>query len=403
MKPSSYIRMSVYYLLFYTTVAVFAPYFNLYLTTRGLSSSQVGIVLAVMPLVGLVVQPMWGIFTDWFRWRKGTVYVGLIVCPLLVLTFPLLHGFFPYVVVAALIAAFQTGLIPVMDSMTVFNAGARNYGKVRLFGSLGYAITVGIAGRLYHEGNVSTIVPLYVIAAAMALVGLLLYPKADMEAPVTVSGKRTLSPFSGIGKLVQNRRFVWLLVFTLLVSISTQMNSNFFTLYYSGLHRPLGLLGLIYSFGAFSELPFFFISGRWIERYGAERMMLLASSVFLFRWLILAFGPPTWVLFCLQLLHGLSFGISFAAGVAVASQFSEVSNRTTAQTVYSAVNVGLAAMIASALGGVVLQAFGPRTLYACSTVVSAVGVLGMIGLLRVMRKHGQFDNAPSVQAAETRD
>ncbi|QSO51661.1 MFS transporter [Alicyclobacillus curvatus] len=377
--------MSLYYFIFFTAVAVFSPYFNLYLTTRGLSSSQVGVILAVMPLVGLLVQPLWGILNDWLHLQRITVFIGLAAASLLILTFPHLHGFLSFLFAVAVLAVFQTGMIPVMDSLTVQNTGVHHYGKVRMFGSLGYAIMVSIAGQMYRSGNVNAMIPLYATLAGLSFITLIAYPKVPATAGASVA-RKSASAFTGLRRLVKNRGFVWLLLFTMLVSISQTLNSNFFTLYYHALHRPLGILGIIYSIGGLSELPLFFVSGRLITRFGAERMLLVASSVFLFRWIVLVFGPPTWVLVCLQTLHGLSFGIALAAGISVASRVSDETNRVTAQTVYSAVNTGLAAIIGSMSGGFVLGAYGPYVLYGFAAGICALGVVGMAILLTVIRR-----------------
>ncbi len=385
LTPTRYVRMSLYYLMYFTTVAAFSPYFNLYLATRGLSSSQVGIVLAVMPFVGLLVQPLWGILNDWLHLQRMTVFIGLGAAPLILLTFPYLRGFTAFLFMVAVLAVFQTGMIPVMDSLTVQNAGVRNYGKVRMFGSLGYAIMVSVAGQMYRSGNVNSMVPLYAVLAALSFIALIFYPPIPAPKGTSVVSKPA-SALTGLRTLMKNRAFVWLLLLTMFVSISQTLNSNFFTLYYHALNRPLGVLGVIYSVGGLSELPLFFASGRLITRFGAERMLLVASGVFLLRWLVLMFGPPTWVLVCLQALHGLSFGIALAAGISVASRVSDETNRATAQTVYSAVNTGLAAIVGSMSGGLVLEAYGPYVLYAFAAVVCALGVSGMTILLAMLRR-----------------
>lgn len=381
MSKQTYVRMSLYYLLFYTSIGVFKPYFNLFLSSRGLSGQQVGMVLAVIPLVGIMVQPLWGVVNDRFHIQKTTLFVGLLISSAVLLAFPHLHTLSLYLVGAAFISMFQSAMIPITDSMTVQTAGTRHYGRVRLFGSLGYACAAAIAVIFFNDFGVVTLPLLYLGAAFLTLFGLWAYPK-----PPKPSRKSDSSPFAGTGELLRNRRFLLILGFTLLVTISQAVNNNFFSLYYKELGRPMVWLGTIYAFGALSELPFFFVIGYFIEKYGAERIFLLGGGIFLLRWVVLCFEPPTWLIAVMQLSHGLSFSLTFAAGVSLAAAASNADNRVTAQTLYSSVNVGLSAIVGSLVGGVMLGSSGPRGIYVFASIICFIGLCAMAQLIRKERK-----------------
>ena len=63
MRPM--IPLALFWFLYFCGLGVFYPYFTLYLyENAGLSGSQVGIVLATLPLVGIVAQPFWGYVAD---------------------------------------------------------------------------------------------------------------------------------------------------------------------------------------------------------------------------------------------------------------------------------------------------------------------------------------------------
>jgi PPP family 3-phenylpropionic acid transporter len=380
----NYLRMSLFYFLFYTTVAVFSPYFNLYLNDRGLNGEQVGTVLAILPLMGLVMQPMWGMLNDRFHIQKTTLLLSVSVPPALLLVFPHLHAYVGFLFGAACLATFQTAAAPVADSMTIQNAGLSHYGKIRMFGSLGYAIVVAIAAQVYHVYGVHVLPVVALLAAGLAVVGLFAYPKPVRPNTVTVSA------LVGLRELLTNRRFLIILAATFLVSIGQIVNSNFFTLYYRDLGRPMGWLGVVLASGALSELPFFFWSGRLMERHGPEKVFFLGGTVFMLRWLVLCFEPNTWVIMVVQLFHGISFGLTFAAGVALAARVSDESRQVTAQTVYSAVNTGLAAIAGSMVGGYLLQSFGPRGVYEFAFVISLVGLIVMTLVIRQHKYYRQI-------------
>jgi PPP family 3-phenylpropionic acid transporter len=400
-----YARMMAFYGLFYTTIGVFAPYFNLYLQHVGLTSTEIGLVLSVPPLMALLFQPVWGLINDRFSIQRQSVGMAILAAPLISLLLLLRPSFLWLMGTVACLALFQTGVTPVMDSLTIQQTGVRNYGKVRMFGSLGWALASVTASLIYsRNAGIGHLPELYLFAGVMAFLGLMGYPFPrskgpkrsirPVEPPLAESEKSarersTDAPlpwwkrarFTEIQRLLRNRPFLLVLAFIFLVSTSQIMNSNFYSLYYRDMGHPMSLLGVIYALGALSELPFFYVVGGILERFGPRKVFVVGGSVFCFRWIVLAFGPPTWALFLLQMLHGISFSFTFAAGVALAAEVSHVDNRATAQSVYSAVNMGLAAITGSILGGVVLGDIGPRGVYEVASVLCFAGLVSIVVLM----------------------
>ncbi|MEE9185938.1 MAG: MFS transporter, partial [Candidatus Binatia bacterium] len=57
--------LALFWFIYMGALGIFFPYYSLYLRENaGLSGSQVGLVLAIIPLVGIVAQPFWGQVAD---------------------------------------------------------------------------------------------------------------------------------------------------------------------------------------------------------------------------------------------------------------------------------------------------------------------------------------------------
>jgi len=385
------VHISLYYFLFYSTIAVWAPYFALYLHHRGLASASIGWILAVYPFMGLLLQPLWGILNDRFHREWWTVISAIILAPLAAWLFTQVHLAW-YPLVAAGMATFQSAIMPVADSMTVAWLGAQRYGEARLFGSLGYAVIVAVAGLLYHAFGIGHFLDFYLLASVLAVAGGLQYPRPSHLRVDTAPASHKPAWFVGIGALLGQPRFRIILFFSLFITISQSINGSYFSLYYRATHHPLSWLGIILAVGALSEIPVFYLSGRLIRRYGPARMLLLSGSIFAFRWMIVAFNPPTWGLVLLQCLHGPSFGLGLASGINLASEVSHAGNRVSAQSLYSATSTGLAPLLGSILGGYVLGWVGPTHLYWVDLGIALVGVAGIAHW--VIRKERSSGNEP---------
>ncbi len=59
------IPLTLFWFTYFGSLGVFYPYFTLYLRENaGLTGTQVGMVLAISPLIGMFAQPLWGQVAD---------------------------------------------------------------------------------------------------------------------------------------------------------------------------------------------------------------------------------------------------------------------------------------------------------------------------------------------------
>src|SRR5690349_24975547 len=59
------IPLTLFWFVYFGSLGIFFPYFSLYLRENaGLTGTEVGVILAISPLVGMVAQPFWGQLAD---------------------------------------------------------------------------------------------------------------------------------------------------------------------------------------------------------------------------------------------------------------------------------------------------------------------------------------------------
>ncbi len=378
-----YLRLCTYYFLVYSAGAAFFPYFNWYLQDRGLSGTKIGLVLSLVPFAGLIVQPVWGVLNDRLHVTKIILLLGVLVAPTVILSFDFIHSFLYLIFGTAVFAVLQSPITPVADSETVAQTGETGYGRVRMFGSLGYALLSYGAAILYHARGIKFLGLVFMVLSLLAAVGLLFYPTL-LPSSFSINRRKPnhmktfIQSKRPIRSLLKNVEFSVVLISTFFGSIGESMSENYFTLYYHALNRPMSHLGFMYGIAAISEVPFFFIVDKLIARFGTLLLLIVGTVIFIIRWVVLIFNPNDFIVTLQASLNGASFGITFAAGVAFCAEISEETNRTTARSLYSSVNTGLSAVIGSLVGGELLSLFGTRAIYEWS---SAFGIISVIGLL----------------------
>ncbi len=152
---SSAASLAVFWFLFMAGMGVIFPYQSLYFSENAaLAGTQLGLVLAVRPLVGMLAQPLWGQVADRTGSRSRTLALlaaGTAVGYLLLSqakTFPVLLA------TMAFAALFSSAAMPMGTSVSMAALGARateRFGHIRVWGTVGFFVLVVGFPLLLHR------------------------------------------------------------------------------------------------------------------------------------------------------------------------------------------------------------------------------------------------------------
>jgi MFS transporter, PPP family, 3-phenylpropionic acid transporter len=76
-----------------------------------------------------------------------------------------------------------------------------------------------------------------------------------------------------------------------------------------------GLIGPLIAVGAAAEAATMFFWRKLDIKVSARHLIIFAALVGVVRWGAMAFSPPIWVLVLLQLLHSITFAVSYFGGI----------------------------------------------------------------------------------------
>src|SRR4030095_960338 len=140
------IPLTLFWFVYFGSLGIFFPYFALYLRENaGLSGTQVGVVLAIAPLIGMIAQPFWGQIADRTGARSRMLALLTLRTALGYLGLGAAEGFWPIVVAAIPLAIVGTAVFPMMTSVSLAilrGAGRHAFGNVRVWGTVGYFILI---------------------------------------------------------------------------------------------------------------------------------------------------------------------------------------------------------------------------------------------------------------------
>jgi PPP family 3-phenylpropionic acid transporter len=374
MRPTSLTWAPPFYFLYYAAAAALVPFLVLYYQEIGLTGSQIGFLAGLFPFISWISAPAWGALAD--RTGRHRLLLGVMIGGAMgwALALPALRAFAWLVPAVALFSFFFAPIMPVVDSTTMHLLGARkeSYGRIRLWGAIGWGVAAPIVGQLTESGGLR-----WLFWAFAGLLGLCL-PLVRSIPPVQRNGA---SPRRELRRFWKDPRWPAFLAATFCGGAVLSVIGNFLFIFLDGLGADRRTLGLMLTAATLSELPVLFLSDRMLGRWSARQLIGVALFLYAVRGAALsALSTPTPALF-LQLLHGPTFSLMWFAGVSYADAIAPAGFAATAQGIFSGVLLGIGSAGGAMVGGVVYEHFGPVNLFRFAALISLVG-LGFLLLRR---------------------
>lgn len=363
------VKLSSFYFLFYSCFAFHYVFLPLLFQHNGLSIIQISIIMSAGMFVSILAQPLWGMVSD----RNQTIKRPIIVlasCAFIASFFMFSASSFVYVLIfTCLFMSFMTPIQPLTDMLAVQFA-ARNgidYGKMRLWGSLGFAVTAFLLGYITDVFGIESLGTLF----AFLMIGVIVYTLTLDDIKVNkVHSKEKINILS----ITRNRKFLFFLLMVLLIGIPARMNDNLFGLYMNTLGASKTDIGTSFLFSAISEVPMFFIIGYILRKIQPLFLILIGSFLYIIRWIIYSIVHNPDLLLFLPLMQSVTFTFVFVGGLYYIAQFMPKHLMATSQAIFTAVFTGISSIIGSSVGGWILNSFGGPRVYHLSVVLTVIGM-----------------------------
>jgi PPP family 3-phenylpropionic acid transporter len=265
-----------------------------------------------------------------------------------------------------------------------------DYGRVRLWGSVGFIAATATMGVLLDY--VSDRAILYGVLAAFAAT-----TAAAFGIPAAADSRRGTAAIT-LGALLHRREFLLFYGACLLMQLGHGTYYGFFSIALEGQGFSASAIGALWTIGVVAEVAFMFWSGRALSRIGAAPLLVISFVAAVLRWTLMARAPGPVGLAVTQCLHALSFGAFHVAAVTIIHQSVPPSLRATGQTLYSSLAYGVGSGLGLLLNGWLYAAWGPTRLFGWSAAISAAGMILAVRFLVVTTAEIRLRGAPSPPA-----
>lgn len=311
----NYILLSIFDFLYLFAWSSTMAFFVIWTTQHlGISATKTGWLYAINAFIALTMQPFFGYISDKFGTKKSLIF--LIVALLLPV-----GPFFIYVYAPLLVSSFWLGaVLGGIYLGIIFNSGCGvidsyidkisrrysfEYGRVRMWGSLGWAAAAYIVGRNIND-NPNLSFWLASIAIVLAAISFTL-----TKITVTLEEEKMTSSLKAgnVLELMKDKQFWMLIIFTLFVTqiydTYDQQFAQYFSLQFPSVDEGNKWYGTLASVQVCGETLFLGLMPWFVNRVGAKWALVIAGTIMSVRILGSAVPlGPVWIA-AVKMMHAI--------------------------------------------------------------------------------------------------
>ncbi|QEI12436.1 MFS transporter [Cellvibrio japonicus] len=349
-----YWRLSGFYFFYFAVVGALVPYWGIYLKSLDYSSRDVGVITAIILATRIIAPNFWGWLADKTQRRLQIIRLGSFLAALVFAGVLVDQRYAWLVLVVSGYTFFWHAILPQFEVITLGYLGNNyhRYGRIRLWGSLGFVAAVVGLGWIFDYLPVGYL-PVFILSF---LILIWLSSLSFHEQPT--SG--TAVPGKGFMARLLQPSVICFLVASFLLQFSHGPYYTFYSLYlvenYG--YSPMAT-GLLWALGVMAEVLMFVYIARLFHRYSLRQLMLWTLLLSGVRWLVIGYGA--WSLSLLlvaQLLHACSFAVAHAVAIEIVRRQFGGGHQGQGQAMYSSMSYGAGGAIGALISGL-LWDFNP--------------------------------------------
>ncbi len=365
-SPRALIAFATVSFTYFAFAGFYVTYSPLWFQRIGYSTLTIGTLVSLQSATRLVAPYAWAWMADHTGQRLRLLHIAAFM------SFAFATGYFaqPWLdsfgwigVVTVALFLSTAGVIPlseaalahlVTDNHTV---DTKRYGRVRVWGSIGYIVAVASGGFALQAVGVPTF-PVFIAVLLLSLY------VSSMRLPVVAEPPHAGERAMGVMSVLRKPGVAWFFAGCFLTVLAHTALYAFYSLYLASLGYSDGAIGLLWATGVAIEVLWFWFQGRWLHRLTVHAWLIVAALVSAFRFaLIASFGATPWILVGAQCLHCLTFAAQHTACIAVVSRHFPGRLRGRGQALYTILGYGASGVVGGVLGGVLSERHGFTTVF----------------------------------------
>jgi PPP family 3-phenylpropionic acid transporter len=351
---------------YFAHIGFFNPYLPLWLKDLGLPIVVISLLTSVQSFTRVFAPYAWGALSDHTGERVRLLRLSAAIA--LLASCGLWFNGGPWWIAAVLLLLFtHTSSMMSLTEAAMAHMVAGDwgrYGRIRLWGSAGFMVTVFAAGAWFERFGMGHFPGWTAVTLAAVLLCTLRLPDVR-EKPLHAqrAGER-------IAPVLRQGVVRWFLVSLLFHVMAHFAVYGFLSLYLDSRGYSKAMIGALWAISVLVEIAWFFSQGRYLGRLPMTRWLVICGAATAVRMALTGgLGDSLLALFMAQALHALTFATHHTACIAMVTHHFPGRLRGRGQALFTVTGYGVGGVVGVVAGGALAGRLGFEVLYAAAALL----------------------------------
>ena len=345
-----YWRLSGFYFFYFGSLGAMMPYWGIYLHHLGFDAKAIGELIAIIMATKIIAPNIWGWLAAHTGYHITLVRISSLLTVICFAGVLLRQDYMWLAIVMTTFSFFWNAALPQFEATTFAYLGlqAHRYTQIRLWGSIGFIITVSLFGWLLEYIPIRLLPALLLsLFIGIGLSSLWVPEKVNSVAPAYAES---------FYQILRRPNIIALFAICFLMQASHGPYYTFYSLYLENHGYARDLIGRLWALGVVAEVLVFLVMYRLLIRFSLSRLLIISLSLTALRWLLIGSAVNSLLILTFaQLLHAASFGIYHGVSMQLIRHYFADHHQGQAQALYSSLSFGAGGAVGSLASGYVWQ------------------------------------------------
>ena len=371
----AYWQFSGFYFFYFAFVGAFSPYFSLYLKSLQFSAQEISILMSLLQIMRIFGPNVWGSVADQTTKKIRVVQLAALIALISYSGLYFTHAFWPLFIILSIMSFFWSASLPIVESLTLTALGKETgrYGKIRLWGSIGFIVAVLSLGWLFDYYTIDILISIIFLLKIGIILCTLFLPEVQVPS--------NLQQDESIWRVLRQPIVLALMFACFFMAVAHGPYYIFYSLYLVDLQYSKKMVGVWWAGGVVAEIFVFLWMNEITKRFELKNILLFSFSMAIIRFLCIAWGAHSLILMLFsQVLHAFTFGTFDAAAVALVHYFFRGKHQAKGQALYISFSFGAGGTLGGLYSGYTWERIGETWTFLLAALFAFFGLVLVLKL-----------------------
>ena len=364
-------KFSLVYFSIFIVIGINAPFFPLWLSSKGFTERYIAIILATSVLTKLLANPFFAGLGDKYGNRKIPMLYLSFISTIILFSLNIFNSLYLIAFMAITSWALFAPLMPLTESLTTTAIKKYNfdYGNTRLWGSVSFIIIAFFGGIIIEKYGLKYVPILMTIGALFLFLSIIIMPTIP-----SLPARKKFSTYA----LLKNRNFFPFLLACGAIQSSHGIYYGFSTIYWKSIGLSETVIGALWAEGVVFEIILLAYFYKFKNYTSPKIFIIIAGVMAIIRWTLMAYADTILFIALIQILHAFTFGLTHLAAINFISEVMPVRAQAKSQALYSAISMGAFLAVSISVSGDLYRLFYDKSFLFSSFLALSGVVISLI-------------------------